>query len=75
MTDEKICQSAFLLQLTHQIEHLRTNGYVQRGNGLVGNDEFRVHNQRPGNADALALAAGKLVRKAVVVLRRKTADG
>ena len=35
---------------------------------LVGDDELRVHDESAGDADALALAAGELVRVAVGVL-------
>ena len=41
---------------------------IQSGDGLVGNDELRLHDQGAGNADALALAAGELMRVAVGVL-------
>ena len=36
---------------------------------LVGDDEVGVERERPGDADALALAAGELVRVAVGVVR------
>src|SRR5262249_33994315 len=42
---------------------------VEGGYGLVGDDQLRVESERAGDADALALAAGKLVRKRVHELR------
>ena len=61
--DEQVGQAALLLQFRHQVEHLRADRHVQRGDGLVRDDELRLHDQRTGNADALALAAGKLMRE------------
>ncbi len=63
MTDEQIGQPAPTLQLGHQVQHLSTDGYVQSRDGLVRNNEFRFHDKRAGDADALALPAGELVRK------------
>jgi hypothetical protein len=37
---------------------------VERGDRFVGDQDFRVERQRPRNADALPLPAGKLMRKA-----------
>ena len=45
---------------------------VQRRDGFVADDELRAKGQRAGNADALALPAGKLVRKAADILLRQT---
>ena len=50
-----------LLELLKHIDDLGLDGDVQRGDGLVADDEVRVDRQGPGDADALALAAGKLV--------------
>ena len=41
-----------------------TDGHIQCTDGLIGNDELRLHDQGPGNADALALSAGKFVGEA-----------
>ena len=51
-----------------QVEDLRLDRDVERGDGLVGDDELRLQRERAGDPDALALAAGELVRVAVVVL-------
>ena len=56
-----IGQAALFLGVHEQVEDLGLDGHVQGGYGFVGHDEFRVHHQGPGQADALALAAGKFV--------------
>ena len=45
--------------------NLRLNRHVERRDRLVGDDEVRIGGQRACDADALLLAAGKLVRIAV----------
>src|SRR5207249_8322920 len=47
-------------------------GHVERRHGLVGDDELRPQREGACDADPLALAAGELVREAVVVLRRES---
>ena len=61
MGDEQIGQVLLGLELVHQVQHLSPDGHVQGGDGLVGHDELGVHDHGPGDAHALALAAGKLV--------------
>ena len=55
-------------QVAEQVHHLRLDRDVEGGDRLVGDDQLRLHGERPGDADALALAAGELVRVAVDVL-------
>ena len=69
--NEKIRQPEFLLQILHQVDDLRLHGYVQRRDGFIAHHEFRLQRQRAGDADALALAAGKFVRVAVRRLARQ----
>ena len=61
--DEQVGDAALLLQMAQQVEHLGADGHIQSRDGLVGNDELRLHDQGAGNADALALAAGELMRE------------
>jgi hypothetical protein len=44
-----------------QVEDLRLDGDVERRGGLVGDQQVRVADQRHGDHDALAQAAGELV--------------
>ena len=62
--DEQVGQAALLAQVEHQAQELGPDRHVEHRHGLVGDDELRVHDQRPGDHDALALAAGELVRVA-----------
>ena len=57
--------------LVQQLQHLVLHRDVQRRDRLVADQEFRLHGQRTRNADALALAAGELVRVAVDRVRRQ----
>lgn len=68
MRDEHVGQVKFLLQVVQQVQNLRLNRNVQRGDWLVGDDQLWPHSQRARNADTLFLAAGKLMRVAFGVL-------
>ena len=68
MGDEDDREPELALQVAQQVEDLRLDRDVERGDGLVGDDQLRLQRERPRDADALALAAGELVRVAVVVL-------
>ena len=66
--DEEEREAQLALQVLEQVDDLRLDRHVQRGDRLVGDDQLRLQGERAGDADALALAAGELVRVAVVVL-------
>src|SRR5690606_29863608 len=51
-------------QALEQFENLFLNGHVQRRDRLIGDDQFRMPNQRPTNRHPLALPARKLMGKA-----------
>ena len=51
------------LQALQQLQNLRLNGDVERGGGLVGDQQGWLVGQRHGDHDALALPAGKFVRE------------
>src|SRR5579862_812948 len=63
--DEEIGQVEFALQIGQQIEYLRLNGHIERGDRLIGNDELGIQRQRPRDTDTLPLAAAKLMRVAI----------
>ena len=48
-----------------KIERLRLRRHVEAGDDLVGEHEVRLEQRGAGDADALALPAGKLVRRPV----------
>ena len=72
--DEDVGQRELVLQVVEQVHDLRLDRDVERGDGLVGDDQPRIQRERAGDADALALAARELVRIAVVVLGREPDD-
>jgi len=65
MGDDHEGQAVIGLEPLHQVQDLRPDGHVQRADRLVGNDDLGAQGQRPGQADALPLAAGELVRVAL----------
>ena len=62
--DEDVGEAEPVLQVAQQVEDLRADRDVERGDRLVADDELRLDRQRARDRDALALAAGKLVRVA-----------
>ena len=67
--DEQVRQVELVLEVLEQVEDLGLDRHVERRHRLVADDQLRAERERPGDADALALAAGELVRVPVVVLR------
>ncbi|MNX03064.1 hypothetical protein D3C86_326320 [compost metagenome] len=63
--DEHHAHVHFVLELADQLQDLRLDGHVQRGGGLIGDQQRRFAGQRHGDHDALAHAAGQLMRVAV----------
>ena len=53
------------------VQHLRLRGDVEPGDDLVGENEIGREQRGARDADALALAAGELVRIAVEAGRRE----
>jgi hypothetical protein len=60
--DQDEAHVALLLELGEQAHDLRLHGHVERRGGLVGDQHLGVERQRHGDHDALAHAAGELVR-------------
>ena len=69
--DEDEGDAELALELVEQRDHLRLDRDVEGGDRLVGDDELGLERQRAGDGDALALAAGELVRVALRVLGRE----
>ncbi|MNF68235.1 hypothetical protein D3C84_500870 [compost metagenome] len=65
MGDEDEGEPHLLLQGLEQVDHLGLDGDIQRRDRLVADDHLGLQDQRPGDADALALAAGELMGVAV----------
>jgi hypothetical protein len=60
--DEQHPRAVARLQVLDEAQDLRLRGDVERGGRLVGDEQRRLEHQRHGDHDALALAAGELVR-------------
>ena len=71
--DEQVGQAALAAQVEHQAQELGADRDVEHRHRLVRDDELRVHDERPGDDDALALAAGELVRVAGGEVRGRAA--
>ena len=69
--DEQVGNAELALQLLEQVEDLRLHRHVECGGRLVTDQQFGLHGKRPRDCDALALAAGKLVRITVDRIRRQ----
>ena len=61
MRDEQVGQAEVALQLRQQVDDLRADADVERGDRFVANDELWPERKGAGDADALALSAGELV--------------
>ena len=66
--DEQVRETEVALQRLEQVDDLRADRDVERRDGLVEHDHLWVERERAGEADALPLPAGELVREPVRVL-------
>src|SRR5438270_238664 len=62
MGDEQQRDTEPRLDFVEQLQHLRLYRHVQRRDGLIRHQHVGVERQRAGDRDALALAAGELMR-------------
>ena len=65
VADEEQREAKLLLQVLQQVHDLRLDGNIEGRDRLIADDEIRFGGERAGNADALPLAAGELVRLAI----------
>jgi hypothetical protein len=70
--DEQVREVELLLEVLEEVDHLRLDRHVQRGDGLVADDELGADGEGPCDADALPLPARELVRVAPHVIRVET---
>jgi hypothetical protein len=68
MGDEQVGEPELVLEALEQVDDLGLDGDIQRRDRLVADDDLRSEGQATGDADALALAAGELVRVASQVV-------
>ena len=72
--DEEIRQPELLLNVREQVDDLGLDGDVERGDGLVADDQVGFQGESPGDADALPHASRELVRHTPGQLRVETDD-
>ena len=65
MRHEDHSEAELCLKVVQELDDLLLNGNVQCGSGLVADDELGVAGKRHSDKDALALAAGQLMRIAL----------
>ena len=65
VADEHVAHAVAALQVGEQHQHLLLHRDVQRRGGLVEHQHFGAQHHGAGDRDALALAAGELVRVAL----------
>jgi len=61
VADEDVGQAEAALQLHEQVDDLRLDGDVERRDGLVADDDLRLEDDGPGDADTLALTTRELM--------------
>src|SRR5258706_2384125 len=61
---EQVRELQLLAQANEEVQHLRLDRHIECGDGLVAHEEARAHGESAGDADAAALTARELVRKA-----------
>ena len=66
--DEQVGQAELALQPHQQVQDLRADRDVERRHRLVADHQLGVGGERARDVDALALAAGELVREQVLLL-------
>ena len=66
--DEQVREPELPLEVFQEIQDLGLDAHVERGRGLVEDDELRVQREGPGDPDPLPLPAAELVREPVQVL-------
>ncbi len=65
MGNEQHRQAEPRFEVFKQVQNLRLHRHIERRDGFVGDQDFRLERQRAGDADALPLAAGEFVRIAL----------
>ena len=61
MRDKHAGKAALFLKPDQKIDNLCLYGHIQRGNGLITEQEFGIYRQGPGNTNPLPLSPGKFM--------------
>ncbi len=62
VTDKEIGQAALALEPLQKLDDIRLHRNIERGDRLVGHQQFRFQSQCAGDPDPLALSAAEFVR-------------
>ena len=65
MCDEQIGQTKLVLQIHQQVQNLRLDGHIKRGNRFVADNKFWIDCQSARHADALAASSVQFMRISV----------
>ena len=63
--------AGLILSLLHNLQHLRLDGHIQCGGGLIGDEHARVIRNRHSDHDALTHTTGELVREGTQAVSRR----
>jgi hypothetical protein len=74
MRNKQVGEPQTLLHIHEQVDDLRLDRDVERGNRLVGDQQARLERERAGNAYTLALAAREFVRIRSAMSGNKTTE-
>ena len=55
VADEQIRKATLVAEVLQELQDLRLDRYIQCAYWLIGDDQFRIDRQRPGDADPLPL--------------------
>ena len=69
VADQHVGDAELGLQILHQVEHLGLYRYIERADRFIGHDQPGFGDEGARNGNALALAARKLMRVLVRILR------
>ena len=69
VADEEVSEAELGPQVHEQVQDLRLDRDIERGDHFVADQELRIHRKRSGNHDTLALTAAELVRVAMGIGR------
>ena len=75
VTDENAGETVALAELGKKVENLGLDGNIEGRGRLIEQQDRRIEDKRPGNGDALTLAAGELMRITEPVDRQKAHIG
>ena len=62
--DEQIRDAVLALKILEQVDDLRLHAHIERADGLIADDELRLHGHGARDPDTLALATAEFVRQA-----------